>query len=493
MPRRLILWVATLLSVGVIAAPAAGQGAQEALINRLEQEMLDAQIEQRIAAHEGQTTFERMTLDYGASLRFGIAGIQGADGADSTLYQYEANVFANAVVDGGHRIFGNLRFLYNQYDVSRGSNETGFLVPYGNRYWYQFDLKALQRATEGAAGDLDLNMRAGRQFINWNSGLIYSNDIYGMRVRGGTDRLSWEGLIGVTASSGFYDFDPSRSNYDSQTDRALFGIRGGWTFGPELELFVSGFWQRDHNENRNVTVTLPVTGETVTFNHNFDTSYLSVGGSGAIGPEVLWTLELVRETGTRHSRHVYVPGPPLQAVNEDSPIEAYAGVFNLSWAPSGIATRPRIDGTLAFGTGDADHFTTSGGQGGNHPGTTDHSFQSMGYVYTGLAGAPSLTNLLMLRVGGSVGIPIEARRPDALRVGMDVFLFGKQKVDAPVSLRFSNNNRYLGTEVDWKIDWRLTSDVSFTLRAGLYWPGSDTPALGNLTRHFVYGGFTYGF
>ena len=489
------LWLVLVTAVATLAptAPAVAQSTQEALLTRLEQEMLDAQTERRMATMEGQTVMERMTLDYGASLRFGIAGLQNSTGADSTLFQYEANVFANLVVDGGHRLFGNLRFLYNQYDVTRGANQTDFLYPYGNRYWYEFDLKALQRATEGAAGDLGLNIRSGRQFVTWNTGLVYSNDMYGSRLRGSLDNFSWEGLIGVTASSGFFDFDPSRPNYDTNTDRALFGARGAYTFGPELEVFVSGFWQRDHNENRIVPINIGGV-VTITHNYNFDSNYLSVGGSGSVGPELLWTLELVRETGSRFSRTEFVTSPTsIIAVQSDSPITAYAGVFNASWAPSGIPTRPRIDGTLAFGSGDQDSLATVGGQAGNANGSSDLSFQSLGYIYTGLAGAPTLTNLLMLRVGGSTGIPIDARRPDALRVGMDLFFFGKQKTGAPTSLPSSRTNRYMGTEIDWKIDWRLASDVSFSVRAGLYWPGSDTPTVANFTRHFVYGGFTYAF
>jgi hypothetical protein len=305
--------------------------------------------------------------------------------------------------------------------------------------------------------------------------------------------VSWEGLIGVTASSGFYDFDPSRPNYDSNTDRSLFGARGAYTFGPELELFVSGFWQRDHNENRVVSMEL-LPGVSVSHNYNFDSAYLSVGGSGSIGPEVLWTAEFVRETGSRYSRFEFIPsGGGVIAVQDDSPITAYAGVMNASWVPSGIGTRPRVDGTFAFGSGDQDHLATVGGLTGNANGTNDLGFQSLGYIYTGLAGAPSLTNLLMLRVGASTGIAVDQRRPDALRVGMDVFLFGKQKTSAPVSLPSSPTDQYLGTEVDWKLDWRLTSDVSFTARVGLYWPGSNMPAGANVMRHFAYGGFTYAF
>ena len=490
MRPRIGLLLAALTATLASAAPAAAQSTQEALLTRLEQELLDAQIEQRISAHEGQTVYERMTLDFGASLRIGVAGLQSSAGQDSTLFQYEANVFTNLVVDGGHRFFGNLRFLYNQYDLDRsGNNQTGFLVPYGNRYWYEFDLKGLQRATEGAAGDLGLNVRAGRQFLNWNSGMVYSNDIYGVRVRGGIHAWSWEGMIGVTASSGFYDFDPARPGYDSNTDRTLHGIRGGYTFGPGLELYVSGFWQRDHNDPFADVELAP--GLSYAHNFNFDSAYLSVGGSGTIGPDLLWTAEVIRETGSSQSRVYFtVSDGFIVAAQDEEAVEAYAGVLNMAWTPSGIDTRPRIDGTLAIGSGDQDRLAPAGSFSGNQNGTSDLAFQSLGYINTGLAAAPTIANLLMLRVGASTGIAINPRRPDAVRVGVDVFLFGKQKESAVMSIPSSPTDRFVGGEVDVKLDWRITSDVNFNIRAGVYFPGSGVPAD---TRHFVYGGVTYAF
>lgn len=488
--KRQIRWcVVTAALAGLPAGAAVAQSTQEALLNRLEQELLDAQIEQRLATHAGQTVFERMSLDYGASLRLGIAGLQNSSGSDSTLFQYEANVFANVVFDGGHRFFGNLRFLYNQYDVQRGSNDTGFLIPYGNRYWYEFDLKALQRATEGTADEFGLNIRAGRQFLNWNSGLVFSNDFYGVRLRADYEQFSLESMVGVTARSGFYDFDPGRTGYDSSTDRLLYGVRGAYDFGPGLELFVSGFWQRDHNSNLENVELAPG----VVYLHDFtmNSSYLSFGGSGTIGTDLLWTTEIVRESGRSPSRMTFAED--LSILQGGTTIDAWAGVVNLAWTPSGVTTRPRIDATLAMGSGDVDRFTVSHSPTGNLFATSDLNFQSLGYINTGLAAAPTISNLIMLRVGGSTGIDIDARRPDALRVGMDVFIYGKQKSNAPLSIPSGSGQKFAGFEVDWKVDWRLASDVSFTARAGFFFPGPGVSGDADFTRHFIYGGFTYAF
>ncbi|MBT7352423.1 MAG: hypothetical protein HN811_08165, partial [Phycisphaerae bacterium] len=110
-----------------------------ALLNRLEQQMLDNEIDRRLQNSRGQTFGEQLTLDYGASLRFGWAKLDNANYEPYGLRQYEANVYLQATAAGGHKAFGNLRFLYSQYYNSDNDNN-GLLDPLGNRYWYQFDL-----------------------------------------------------------------------------------------------------------------------------------------------------------------------------------------------------------------------------------------------------------------------------------------------------------------------------------------------------------------
>ncbi len=476
------LSVATLaLAVALPATTAAAQNRETALLNRIEQEMLDNEIERRLADHRGQTFGEQLTLDYGASLRFGWAKLDGANYQPYGLRTYEANVYLQATAAGGHRVFGNLRFLYNQYYNSDNSNN-GWLEPIGNRYWYQFDLGDWQRSNEGSAGPFDFNIRAGRQFVTWNSGLVWSNDIYGAKMRAEWEALSFESVVGVSARSGLYDFDVSRPNYDTDTNRHVWAIRGQYEIAPELSPFVSYFVQTDHNDDN---VVLPFFGPT---QFKYDSQYLSFGTDGSIGNQFLYTLELCHESGTGTSTPIVTPAGPTQT-QED--IDAWAGVLNMVYLlrdPQGT----RFEATLGFGTGDGDRLSSSGTIGGNWPGSPDNAFNSLGYINTGLALAPSMTNLLMARVGASTGIPINPRRPDDFRVGADFFLLGKTATNAPISAP-STNSRFVGWECDLRLDWRITSDVSFNFRYGLFVPNLGNPAPSDNVRQFMYGGISYAF
>ena len=111
---------------------------------------------------------------------------------------------------------------------------------------------------------------------------------------------------------------------------------------------------------------------------------------------------------------------------------------------------------------------------------------------TGLALAPSMTNLLMARVGASTGIPVNPRRPDDLRIGADFFVFGKANTNGPISAP-STANRFVGWECDLRVDWRITSDVSFNFRYGLFIPNGGNPGPIDQVRQFVYGGISYAF
>ncbi|MDP6159113.1 MAG: alginate export family protein [Phycisphaerales bacterium] len=480
-PRTGLLILLAVISLSAISPEAMAQNRETALLNRIEQQMLDDEIERRLQDHRGQTFGEQLTLDYGASLRFGWAKLDNANFQPYGLRQYEANVYLQATAAGGHRVFGNLRFLYSQYYNSDNSNN-GWLDPIGNRYWYQFDLSDWQQSNEGAVGEFDFNIRAGRQFITWGSGLVWSNDLYGVKMRADWDALTIEGLAGVSARSGLYDFDVSRPNYDTDTNRHAYAIRGQYRISPELAPFVAYFIQRDHNSDN---VVLPFFGAT---EFKYNSEYLSFGTDGSIGNQFLYTLELCHESGTGYSTPIISPVGPIQT---EENIDAWAGILNMAYLLRDDQLT-RIEATLGFGTGDGDRISSSGTIGGNWPGSPDNAFNSVGYINTGLALAPSMTNLLMARVGASTAIPVNPRRPDDLRVGADFFVFGKTTVSAPISAP-STPSRYVGWECDLKVDWRITSDVSFNFRYGLFVPNGGNPGPIDQVRQFVYGGISYAF
>ena len=113
----------------------------------------------------------------------------------------------------------------------------------------------------------------------------------------------------------------------------------------------------------------------------------------------------MNETGSTLSSPFTLPFNPVPQTTDS--IDAWAGVLNLAYTSSETTPTPGIDMSLAAGSGDDDRLTSAGTIGGNSPNTTDRSFNSLGYINTGLALAPQIANLMMLRVGGSTAIPLD--------------------------------------------------------------------------------------
>src|SRR5690606_16045631 len=98
----------------------------------------------------------------------------------------------------------------------------------------------------------------------------------------------------------------------------------------------------------------------------------------------------------------------------------------------GDENRSRLSGEVLLATGDDDRLTTTNTFGGNQTGTDDNAFNAFGYINTGLAFNPSVSNLLMLRLGASTYPIQEHELFRQFQVGVDAFVFGKLDKDAPI-------------------------------------------------------------
>ena len=465
---------------GVVAA-----NRQLEIVTRLEQELQDQNMAYRQKMAQGQTVSERLTLDFGGSFRFGLASLDEPAGSSRTLRQYETNLFVLSKFDGGHTFFGNLRFLYNDWNTGDSPDDDGLFYPYGNRYWYELDTRALSLYQTGVADDLNFNIKVGRQFINWNSGIAFSNDMYAFVGTASYDQFSFTGLFGQTARSGLYDFDITRPEYDENTDRVYWGLKLEAELMPEFQPFVSYLVQRDHNDDQTLETFF---GD---INFEYDSEYLSFGAAGTIGPQFTYGIEAVHETGHTLSTFGFNFANFTAIPQTRNPIDAWAGSLNMAWAFRND-TNALIDMTLAMGTGDPDRLLASGTIGGDAPFSTDRAFNSLGYINTGLALAPQIANLSMLRVGASTALNFDPQRPNSLRAGVDVFYFQKTNKDHANTIP-TTANRQLGWEMDWKLDWQVMSDVTFNFRYGVFFPGDGIPDGVDDIRHFVYGAISYAF
>src|SRR5262249_43834976 len=122
----------------------------------------------------------------------------------------------------------------------------------------------------------------------------------------------------------------------------------------------------------------------------------------------------------------------------------------------------------------------------------DSAFNAFGFLNTGVAYAPVVSNLMALRAGIST-FPLPSVRPfERLQIGTDLFLFGKARQDAPVTETAVSGDRYLGWEPDVFLNWQITSDVTLAVRYGIFFPGNGLVS-DEKNRQFFFVGVTYAF
>ena len=129
---------------------------------------------------------------------------------------------------------------------------------------------------------------------------------------------------------------------------------------------------------------------------------------------------------------------------------------------------------------------------GNLAGTDDDGFLAFGFVQTGFALFPRLSNIHIVRLGGSFW-PLES--VDFFRyleIGIYGYLYRKDESAAPISDPGSTqNDSDVGREIDLLLRWRILSDVGVTVSYGVFLPGDAY--LDDESRDFIAAGMTYTF
>ena len=128
---------------------------------------------------------------------------------------------------------------------------------------------------------------------------------------------------------------------------------------------------------------------------------------------------------------------------------------------------------------------------GNAGGTSDNAFNAFGFRDTGLAFAPRISNLHVYTLGASL-YPLEQHKLfEKLEVGSKVFFYHKSSSGPVSDTTITSDSRWLGWEWDVFCNWRLTSDLSWTIRYGAFMPGGAFED--NSCRQFLMTGINLSF
>jgi hypothetical protein len=470
---RIVLLAAAIF---LVAAPAS---AAESDRLRDFQQTVDEVLRSYYEAGAGRTFTESSRLAYGAYTTFAYYGTDDILSNTRLFGEIDAKFWLHAEARG-HEFYGRARLLYDNFDEDDPlpGQKDGFTDPIFDRYWYRFDYRRDERAESGFDPGWNWWVQAGRQYVEWLSGLALSDTLYAARA--GLERGSFtvQALVALTPDS-FVDFDGSRPGYDSDTSRFFWGFAAECRALRRHRPYVYFLAQDDHNDQ-----PFPPGGP----EYFYESRYVGVGSTGEIVTGTwLYRVELVYEFGESIANLL----GPLPQPNDD--IRAWAGRFYVAYMPARARETLglRVEAEVLLGSGDDDRGAATTTAGGNTAGTSDRSFIAFGYVNTGLVLAPELANLISVRVTGSA-FPLRGRGAfDKMRVWISGFVFAKQDDGAPVSVATLPGEGYLGSEIDIGVDWILANDVALNLQYGIFLPGdafADSDAL-----HFFYVGISYGF
>ena len=435
----------------VLAAAAAQAGAQGDDGRRVYDEQLRVRLDQQIA--EAQET----GVDGGGWFNFAFYRYDDAQARRTrTLRQYQLRGWGSANIQGVHRFY--VRGLLGYDDWNAGTNP---VERHGDQYsgleieraWYRFDLARLLRNRTGQDPPIGLGVKVGRQFTEIGTGFVLSMplDMIGFE----TSLWDWKlkALLGKTIHE-TRNIDDAGAVYDHQR-RCLWGAELSYTGFDRHRPFV--YYLDNHDQTR------PDPFDAAQ-GYDYSSRYVGVGSRGSLFlPHLRYQVEAVGEFGKTFSDGVTAGRDRICAMATDTQLEY------LFQAP----THPKVSFEHVWASGDDDReLSATSTVGGNRPGTRDHAFNAFGYRDTGLAFSPRVSNLHMYSLGASF-FPFEQhKRLAKMELGTKVFFYHKSADGAVSDATATEDARWLGWEWDVYCNWRITSDLSWTIRYGAFQPGS---------------------
>lgn len=316
---------------------------------------------------------------------------------------------------------------------------------------------------------LDFNpvgLLLGRRLYGVGQGLAYSNVHDGGELQLAFPTWSIAGLVSRTL--------PHEDNLDEsvpggkKSGRTFYGVEGKWLGIPSHGLYSYVLFQRDDGEERH---------ENATQDFDYSSNYFAVGSEGKLLGNLRYAAEGILETGRSFA--------PTTNLKKD--ILAWATDVALTYDVQ-FPTQPTFYAEYAFGSGDADRTDVTDTLSGNSFGK-DTNFLYFGYLPTGYALSPRLSNLRMFKVGIAIKPLEKIRFFKEVTASVDFYRFQKDEPQGGIfDTDATRNDRDVGTEIDATLSWPILSDMTLSVEYGHFKPGDAYPASTNdSTRYFSIG------
>lgn len=462
-----------LLVAAALALPLASASGQVTDGTRIYDEEL------RVNLDEQMPLAQEMGFDAGGWFNFAFFDYDDASARKQrTLGRYALRTWASMNVQGVHRAYFRGLLQYDDWHGSdnptnaRGDDFTETV----ERAWYEFDLGQLMaNQSSGRRPPVGLRVRVGRQFTTIGSALVLSMPLDAVRFYVTTH--DWDVTTFLGQAIRHTPNIDSSDRVAHRQERCFVGVEATYKGLGQHRPYAFFLNNQDNTGSH---------PRDAAQSYEYTSRYVGVGSSGPlIGADLLYRAEVVGEWGRTYSNGVAAGRDDICALAIDAQI---------IYAPK-VQTTPKITFEYLFGSGDGDRLgSTTSTIGGNRAGTRDTAFNAFGFRDTGIALSPRVSNIHIYSVGGSF-FPFETVALLAkMEIGTRLFFYQKAKSAGAISDPAATNDApWLGFEWDVFCNWRITSDLAYTLRYGAFMPGSAYDGGDRTCRQFLYTGLVFSF
>lgn len=377
------------------------------------------------------------------------------------MRELDARVWTSLDVYGAHNFYLRLKNIYRDY--SSGDNPPddpenrwdGLEIDQG---YYSIDLGKLLREELKPARPLEGSLTIGRQFMFLGTGLAFNRVVDGLALttRYGDFRSK---LFGARSNHDEPDFDTSRPGWE-HTRRTFVGGQVDYLGIQRHTPYFFYMRQSDHNVERTE----------VPQDFDYDSYYVGVGVRGELVKRLGYYAEHIWQGGKSTARNDFI------FVNQREDISATAINVGLNYYPK-WRFKPNFSLQYLHGSGDPDRMSVTNTVRGNLGDTDDENFLYFGHVFTGYSLAPRVSNINIIRLGASANFLEKYETFKDMEMGLNYFKYWKDERKGGISdfravVRLGKPQRSdIGDELDFYLNWRILSDLTFTLRFGTFWTG----------------------
>ncbi|MBI4835497.1 MAG: alginate export family protein [Planctomycetes bacterium] len=413
--------------------------------------------------------------DYGGWLRYSTFIFEDPD-KQRTLRTWDGRFWAKCLINKYHEFyfrFKTLLFDYNRHD-SYGGDDHDFITPRLDQGFYMVDLvEALYGDDTAEMVNPKIKASVGRQFSLLGTGLVYSRVDDGLKLNLSFPGIQSTVIVAQTIKTS-NDIDRSRPNPD-RSRRSFLGLQVDYKRLGKHKPYLICLIQTDNNKE---------TPDDAAQEYDYNSKYYGIGMKGVLFPRLQYTAEYIKETGKSYAS--------LSSTDKET-IKASAYTFELKYLPKTVLD-PVFTVKYLFGSGDKDRGSVTNTIGGNQVNTNDTGFLSFGYSLTGFVLQPKISNLSMY----SLMISVKPIKDKALcqdsELGVAYYMFSKDKKEGVISdLSASVAKEDIGKEIDLYFNWKMLSDLTFSLRGGRFTPGNAYPATADEETSFLSFTLSYSF